>query len=205
MAGPDGGGILAARVVVGDEHDVGQFGGNRAHLRPLAAVAVAAAAEHHHKPARRVWPQRFQRMLQGIGRVGIVDEHRRSGAAGGDKLKPALGPLRYSRARSATDSCPPAATTRPAATRALDAWKSPTSGRQISYRALPASTTNCCARPLRWRSTSLIAVRCAHGQHDQAALAGQIGDPHPFAVSVFTTAAAPGSNRSVNSRALASK
>jgi hypothetical protein len=48
--GADGGRVLAARIVVGDVDHVGQFGGDRAHLRPLAAIAVAAAAEDHHKP-----------------------------------------------------------------------------------------------------------------------------------------------------------
>ncbi len=37
--------ILRARVVRGDDRVVGQAGGDRAHLRALAAVAVAAAAE----------------------------------------------------------------------------------------------------------------------------------------------------------------
>ena len=37
--------ILAARVVGGDDRDVGELGRDPAHLRPLAAVAVAAAAE----------------------------------------------------------------------------------------------------------------------------------------------------------------
>ncbi len=44
--GADGGGILGARVVVRDDDDVGQAGGDLAHHRPLAGIAVAAAAEH---------------------------------------------------------------------------------------------------------------------------------------------------------------
>jgi hypothetical protein len=93
---------MAARMVAGSSPrglssvtntTSASFGGKGAHLRALGAVAIAAAAEHHHQPARRVRPQRFERMLQGIGRMGIVNEHRRSGAAGGDKLEPALGAL----------------------------------------------------------------------------------------------------------------
>ena len=37
--------LLAARVVGGDDRDVGELGGDPAHHRPLPAVAVAAAAE----------------------------------------------------------------------------------------------------------------------------------------------------------------
>ena len=44
-------GVLGARVVGGDDHPVGQPPGDLAHQRPLAAVAVAAAAEHHVQPA----------------------------------------------------------------------------------------------------------------------------------------------------------
>ena len=58
-AGEDGGadrsGIFAARIVVGDDDAVGILRGNAAHDRPLAGVAVAAGAEHHHQacPAHR--------------------------------------------------------------------------------------------------------------------------------------------------------
>ena len=42
--------ILAARIVVGDDHQVGHARRDRAHLRPLALVAVAAGAEHGDQP-----------------------------------------------------------------------------------------------------------------------------------------------------------
>ena len=38
--------ILAARIVVGDIDEIGELGCDAAHQRPLAAVAVAAGAEH---------------------------------------------------------------------------------------------------------------------------------------------------------------
>ena len=41
--GADGGGVFGARVVVGDDGDVGEAGGDLAHLRPFAGVAVTAA------------------------------------------------------------------------------------------------------------------------------------------------------------------
>ena len=43
--------VLGARVVVGHDHDVGQPGGDLAHERPLAGVAVAAGPEHDEEPA----------------------------------------------------------------------------------------------------------------------------------------------------------
>ena len=42
---------LAARVVAGHDHPVGELLGDRAHQRALAGVAVAAAAEHAPQPA----------------------------------------------------------------------------------------------------------------------------------------------------------
>src|SRR5690606_31738380 len=46
--------VLAPRVVVGDDHRVGQAGGDARHLRALAAVALATTAEHAHDPAAGV-------------------------------------------------------------------------------------------------------------------------------------------------------
>ena len=43
---------LAARIVVGDDHDIGLLGRDRAHDRPLALVPVAAAAEYADEAAR---------------------------------------------------------------------------------------------------------------------------------------------------------
>ena len=50
---PDGRGVLAAGVVVGDDHQVGQLGGDAAHRCALARVAIAAGAEHDRQPAAR--------------------------------------------------------------------------------------------------------------------------------------------------------
>ena len=49
----DLGGVLAARVVVGDDEDVGQAGRDLAHDLALARVAVAAGAEHDDQLAAR--------------------------------------------------------------------------------------------------------------------------------------------------------
>ena len=45
--------IFAAGIVVGDDHIVGQLHRDGAHQRPLALVAVAAAAEHDMQAVRR--------------------------------------------------------------------------------------------------------------------------------------------------------
>ena len=80
---------LGARVVGGDDHAAGQPGRDRAHLRPLAAVAVAAAAEHADQLAAarlRQGLQCRQRLVQRIRRVGVVHHHLRQLAAVADAL-----------------------------------------------------------------------------------------------------------------------
>ena len=49
--------------------------GRGAHQRALAAVAIAAGAEHHVQPARGVWTQRGQQPFQRVRRMGVVDVH----------------------------------------------------------------------------------------------------------------------------------
>ncbi len=88
--GADGGGVFAARIVVGDDDAVGFCRGDGAHQRPLAAIAVAAGAEYHDEPAGHVGPQRFERLGERIGLVRIIDEDRRA-AARADAFEPALG------------------------------------------------------------------------------------------------------------------
>ena len=72
--GDDGAGILLAGVVGGQDHMVGQRRGGRAHARPLAAVAVAAAAEHDAQPAGRDFAEGGQHVPQRVLRVGVIDE-----------------------------------------------------------------------------------------------------------------------------------
>ncbi len=90
--------IFAARIVVGDDDAVGIFGGDRAHQRTLAGIAVAAGAEHHHQLAFRIRPQRLQRLRQRIGLVRVVDKDRRA-VAFADPLQPALGAFKMFAAR----------------------------------------------------------------------------------------------------------
>ena len=101
--GDDRLGVLAAGVVGRDEDPVGQPGGDLAHPRPLAGVAVATGAEHHQQPAARcdqLARRLEQHVLEAVGGVGVVDDdaevlagvdgleatrHRRGGGqAGGD-------------------------------------------------------------------------------------------------------------------------
>ena len=48
--------ILAARIVIGNDDDVGLFRGDRAHQRTLAGIAIAAGAEHHDEATLHVRP-----------------------------------------------------------------------------------------------------------------------------------------------------
>ena len=51
--------------------------GDDRHLRALAGITVAAAAEHARQPAGDVVAQTEQRLLQRVGGVGVVDHHQR--------------------------------------------------------------------------------------------------------------------------------
>ena len=71
---------FAARVVAGHQDAVGATLGYRAHLRPLALVAIAATAEDDHQTAisgRCHGAQRKQGILQCIRRMGVVDNDQR--------------------------------------------------------------------------------------------------------------------------------
>ena len=72
--GPDGGRLLAARVVVGHHEDVGQPRGDLAHDRALAGVALAAGAEDHDEPAVGQRAQCCQGGGDGVGLVRVVDD-----------------------------------------------------------------------------------------------------------------------------------
>ena len=65
--------ILAAGVVVGHHHQIGQLGGDAAHRRTFTRIAIAAGAEHHRQPAGRA-AQGPQNLLQRARLVRIVDQ-----------------------------------------------------------------------------------------------------------------------------------
>ena len=62
--------------------------GDRAHVRALALVAVAAGAEHSDQAALDVRAERGDRGFDRIGGVGIIDIDRRAGAADHRALEP---------------------------------------------------------------------------------------------------------------------
>ena len=68
--------VLGARVVGGDDGEVGELRPGPPHLRPLVAVAVAAGAEDRDHPPRGQPPRRPQHVLQRVRRVRVVDQDR---------------------------------------------------------------------------------------------------------------------------------
>ena len=91
-------GVLAARIIVGDDHVLCLLYSDGAHQWALALITVTASAEHDDKPALHVRTQRIERLRERVRLVRIVDEHRRA-AAMSDKLEPALRALQALRAR----------------------------------------------------------------------------------------------------------
>ena len=89
-SGADRGRALAARIVVGDDDAVGILLRDAAHDRPLAGIAVATGAEHHHQSAGGIGPQRLQRFRQRVRLVGVVDKYR-GAVPGADQLQPPFG------------------------------------------------------------------------------------------------------------------
>ena len=128
---------MAARIAAGSSErglssvtidDVGAARRDRAHHRPLAGVAVAAAAEDDDEPAATKGRKRRERLFQRVGLVRVIDEDRRAVLLA-DPLEPARRALRASPARRTPPPgrCP-STTHSPAATSALETWKSPGSG-----------------------------------------------------------------------------
>src|SRR5215468_1947505 len=76
-------GFLAARVVASHNDAIGQPRGEATHFRPLAAVALTAAAEDADQFVAGAdrWTQRSERLFQRIGRMGVVDDDQRLSVA----------------------------------------------------------------------------------------------------------------------------
>ena len=70
----DGLGIFAPRVVGGDNAPVGGVLGGPAHRASFGPVTIPAAAEDGDEARRFEAPQRAEDTLQGIRRVGVIDE-----------------------------------------------------------------------------------------------------------------------------------
>src|SRR4051812_23520369 len=82
--------IFVPRVVVRDDHAIGETTGDIAHLRALALVAVAAAAEYTDQPAAGPHGRthRIQHLLERVRRMRVVDDDDRIGATA-EALHPA--------------------------------------------------------------------------------------------------------------------
>ena len=69
--------VLAARILVGDDHEAGPLAGDPAHQRALGRVALAGRAEHRDQPAATGRRDRREQVEHGLERgraVGEVDD-----------------------------------------------------------------------------------------------------------------------------------
>ena len=75
--------IFAARIVAGDDQVIGMARGDLAHQRPLAAIAVAAAAKHAEQTslAARHRTQTFEHFFQRVWCMRVIDNDQRRAAA----------------------------------------------------------------------------------------------------------------------------
>ncbi len=83
----NGGGVFVARIVVSDDHVIGQLGSDGAHFRPLGTIAIAAAAERHNQTPLGMGTQGAQHMAEGIGGVGVIDKDLGAVAELGNELR----------------------------------------------------------------------------------------------------------------------
>ena len=63
------------RVVVGDDGNVGHSGCDFTHQRPLQLITITAAAKYADQPLMLERLQRPQHFFEGIGGMGVVDNH----------------------------------------------------------------------------------------------------------------------------------
>ena len=81
--------VLAPGVVVGDDGEIREFAHGASHQLPLAAIPVAAAAEHDEDAPVAQFADRLDRGAQAAVGVGVVDENRKLLAAV-HRLQPAV-------------------------------------------------------------------------------------------------------------------
>ncbi len=68
-------GVFGAGIVTGRDGPVAIARHRFGHRRPFFAIAVAPAAEHRDEAPRRERAHRREQLVDGVGRVGVVDEH----------------------------------------------------------------------------------------------------------------------------------
>src|SRR5215831_3175026 len=83
----DVGGLLAPRIVVGDDGKVRSIHRNRAHLGALALVAITSATEYDREAIAHVRPECVERFGQRVRRMRIVDEDGCAGAGGAGEIE----------------------------------------------------------------------------------------------------------------------
>jgi hypothetical protein len=111
----DRGRVFAARIVVRDDRKIGHAGGDGAHLRSLADIAVAASAEDSDQPPLGVRAKRLDRAFQRVLGMGIVDIDRCAGARDNRPLEPPSNRLDSREIVERLLELPPVAITRAAA------------------------------------------------------------------------------------------
>src|SRR5947207_1626101 len=67
--------IFLARIIRRDDGVVSQAIGHLSHQGTLLPVAIAAAAKNGNQTLRFEFPERFQNVAEGVGRVRIIDEN----------------------------------------------------------------------------------------------------------------------------------
>src|SRR5690606_36084641 len=80
--------LLGARIIVGDDGDIGQTPRDLAHDRALATIAIAAAAEHNNDTTGGEGTNRLKHILQSLRLLRIIHIDLRSVLSGAREFKP---------------------------------------------------------------------------------------------------------------------
>ena len=135
-----------ARIVGGRDRDVGERARDPTHRLALAAVAVAAAAEHEDDLAVGQLPHGREQARERVLRVRVVDEDR-VGLSGLDRARAGRDTLRTAASAAATSSAGGTPSARPPAAAAsrLSTLNRPSSGdrtRNGARRVPPSKSTS---------------------------------------------------------------
>ena len=159
--GDDAPRVLGARVVGGEDDEVAAPCGGLAHERPLAAVAVAAAAEDGDQAARRERPEDVERARERVGRVGVVDDHGEARARRSARAGRAAAPRRRGRRRSPPARRRAPTPSRPRRGRSRGAARRRARHGTASARAAEVERRRACRRASSRRSSGRTAARGA--------------------------------------------
>src|SRR2546423_5133702 len=73
----NGGGLFAARIIVGNDDPVSEARRDCPHHRTLAGITIAATTEYNNEAVPRIRAQRLQGLGEGVRLVGVVNKNRR--------------------------------------------------------------------------------------------------------------------------------